>query len=869
MHRSGTSLVASALAAGGIAMGERLLPGDRHNRPGYFEDLDVLDLDRRLLAAACPPGDPGHADWGWTESERLDVPAVVEAHRGDARALVEARAAAGRPWGFKDPRAALLLDFWLSMAPDARFVLPYRLPWEVADSLQRLGADVFLRHPDYGYRIWTFYNRHLLDFRRRHPERTVLVSVDAAVADPGRFAEALRTLGLELPADALARRLEPELFHRLAAGDPLIALAGAVHPACVELLAALDAEASLPAAGLWHAAAPRAPRRQAEPRVTVVVPCHDDGELLIEAVASVERSIDEAYELIVVDDGSRQPRTVAVLDLLAAAGYDVHRLPHGGLAAARNHGFAAARAPFVVPLDADNRLLPGFVGPALAVLAGEPSLGAVYGDRVDFGGRNGRVEVGPFDVHRLAGGNYVDACAVLRRQAWQECGGYDGAMPLQGWEDWELWLAMVERGWVLRWLPEPGFEYRVRPDSMIHALVGSPHFSSVRAYMVGKHAKLYVESLGSAADALRAAERERERYGSRVEEAAAALAARSAELEQARAGLLDLAARLEEARQARAALESDSLRLAGEARDLAADRDLLDRQRAALHGHLARWRERWVEAESSRALRLRRSLVRLRSRLEGRPQTGPAFPCVIGATGGSGTRVFARLAAQGGLAIGAERNEFEDALPIEHFLDRWLAEFWRQGGAEPPHAAPPGMDEAFAAAFGRHLAGEAAAGPRGWKSPRSLYVLPFLAQRLPDLRFLQVVRDGRDMALSANQLQLARYGELLLSAAERQRPEAERSIILWNRVNLWAADAGERLGAAYLRIRFEDLCARPAAVTKEVFRFFDLPGDPRRAARLVAPPESLGRWRRADPELAARLEEAGGPALRRFGYLSA
>jgi hypothetical protein len=265
---------------------------------------------------------------------------------------------------------------------------------------------------------------------------------------------------------------------------------------------------------------------------------------------------------------------------------------------------------------------------------------------------------------------------------------------------------------------------------------------------------------------------------------------------------------------------------------------------------------------------LRRNLVRLRSRLERRPQTGPAFPCVIGATGDSGTRVLARLAAQGGLAIGAERNELEDALPIERFLDRWLAEFWRQGGAEPPHAAPPGMDEGFAAALGHQLAGEAAIGPRGWKSPRSLYVLPFLAQRLPDLRFLQVVRDGRDMALSANQLQLARYGELLLSAAERQRPDAERSITLWNRVNLWAADVGERLGAAYLRIRFEDLCARPAAVTKEVFRFFDLPGDPRRAARQVAPPESLGRWRRADPELVARLQEAGGAALRRFGYLS-
>lgn len=823
MHRSGTSLVASALAAAGIDMGGRLLAGDEQNPPGYFEDLDVLELDRRLLGAASPPGDPGHADWGWTESERLDLPAVAKAHRGEARALIAERAAGGRPWGFKDPRAALLLDFWLSVAPDARFVLPYRLPWQVADSLQRLGADVFLRHPDYGYRIWTFYNRHLLEFRRRHPERTALVSIDAAVADPSRFAHALSTsLGIELPAEALAARLEAELFHSVPAGDPLGVLVGAAHPACIELLAALDAEASLPAAGLWQAAAPRSPRRQAEPRVTVVVPCYDDGELLLEAVASVERSIDLPHELIVVDDGSGQPRTLAVLDLLDAAGYDVHRLPHGGLAAARNHGFAAARAPFVIPLDADNRLVPGFVESAIAVLADDPRLAAVYGDRLEFGGRNGLVEVGPFDIHRLVGGNYIDACAVVRRQAWQECGGYDAAMPLQGWEDWELWLTLVEGGWALHWLRQPAFEYRVRPDSMLHALEASPELSRLRAHVLAKHHELFVRALNTAVAALRDAQSQAEQERDRGAQEASSPAA------------------------------------------LKAERDALDRQRHVLHTHLAAWRAWRSDADASRALRL----VRLRSRLKKRRRTGPAFPCVIGATGGSGSRVLARLAARGGLVIGGERNEFEDALPIERFLDLWVIPFWQGGGAAPPHAAPPGMDEGFAEALAAQLAGGEPGAPRGWKSPRSLYVMPFLAQRLPDLRFLHLVRDGRDMALSANQLQLARYGELLLSAAERQCSEAERSIALWNRVNLWAADLGEHLGAAYLRVRFEDLCARPAAVTGEVFRFFDLPGDLRQAARLVAPPESLGRWRRADAELVARLELAGGAALRRFGYLS-
>ena len=53
--------------------------------------------------------------------------------------------------------------------------------------------------------------------------------------------------------------------------------------------------------------------------------------------------------------------------------------------------------------------------------------------------------------------------------------------------------------------------------------------------------------------------------------------------------------------------------------------------------------------------------------------------------------------------------------------------------------------------------------PWGWKEPRSIYLLPFFHQQLPALRFLHVVRDGRDMALSANQNQLRKHGNGLPS----------------------------------------------------------------------------------------------------------
>jgi hypothetical protein len=175
MHRSGTSLVASYLSRLGVRMGDRLLEADPRNPHGYFEDADFRELNGRILVD-CTAEEPGHRDWGWTQGERLDRERLP-AWRDGARALVRGRS--GRPgvWGWKDPRTTLLLDFWDELLERrGRYLLLYRFPWEVADSMQRLGAAVFLDNPEYARRIWAYYNRALLDFHRRHPDRSALAT---------------------------------------------------------------------------------------------------------------------------------------------------------------------------------------------------------------------------------------------------------------------------------------------------------------------------------------------------------------------------------------------------------------------------------------------------------------------------------------------------------------------------------------------------------------------------------------------------------------------------------------------------------------------------------------------------------------------
>jgi hypothetical protein len=629
----------------GVAMGERLLEAGPANPRGYFEDVDFLTLQRQMLVAATRTDDGGHPDWGWTEREQLDTSAF-EPFVPQARALLAARAVSGGAWGWKDPRTTLLLDFWKGLVPEACHVLVYRHPWAVAESMQQLGAEVFLRHPDYAYRIWAFYNRRLLDFYRRNRDRALLLSVDALGREPGRLAQlVVAKLGVTVADPGRAGPFEHELLHSFPPVDPLVSLVAAAHPRCAELLSQLDTEADLSGAATWRARPIAAPPSDGS-RLSVVIPCYDQGEFLIEAVASVERCVPEPYELIVVNDGSGEPRTLEVLDVLRAGGYRIVDQPNGGLSAARNRGASEAKGPYLLPLDADNRLCDGFAREAIRILDEQPQVGVVYGDRREFGMRAGRARVPPFNLPILLAGNYIDACTVIRRQVWSDNGGFDGAMPHPGWEDWDLWIGTAARGWGFEYLPFETLDYRVRPGSMITAFEDKKLRQQVLAYLANKHRAVFVANMAEvlsfvqdcshgawvAARAREAAEQARA-VAERASEAAIAKAtARQGELDRREAELDLLEAELERLRAELAAGGLDRLRaelaasegqrpeLADRFEDVQEDRALVRAERERLRLELLSWQQRTRELEGTRTFRWRARLIAIKRRL--RPLQG-------------------------------------------------------------------------------------------------------------------------------------------------------------------------------------------------------------------------------------------------------
>jgi glycosyltransferase involved in cell wall biosynthesis len=196
-------------------------------------------------------------------------------------------------------------------------------------------------------------------------------------------------------------------------------------------------------------------------RVAVLIPCHGEGPLLAEAVRSVRER--EPVEIVVVDDASRDAATRAVLDELERGGARViRRRENGGVGVARTDAFEATSAPYVYPLDADDLSIPGVLARMADRLDADPGAAACVGDVVEFG-EHELVRRSParLDPYRVALTNEYPITALYRRTAVQAAGAWQPFFHEQGYEDWNLWMGLAERGARIVHVGGPGYRRRL------------------------------------------------------------------------------------------------------------------------------------------------------------------------------------------------------------------------------------------------------------------------------------------------------------------------------------------------------------------------------------------------------------------------
>ncbi|MHC4512298.1 MAG: glycosyltransferase family 2 protein [Planctomycetota bacterium] len=201
--------------------------------------------------------------------------------------------------------------------------------------------------------------------------------------------------------------------------------------------------------------------------VAVVIPAFNSRQFLEATIASVREQTLVPRELVVVDDGS----TDGTAELVTGLGVRCVRQENSGPAAARNHGVRETAAPLLAFLDADDRFLPDKLERQLALLAESHVVACcsnawVIQDGKRHGLRNSSEVASTLTFESLLAANpVICSTMVLRRDAFDEAGGFDEDRVLVATEDYDLWLRVARLG-RLAYMDAPLAEYRVHDASL-------------------------------------------------------------------------------------------------------------------------------------------------------------------------------------------------------------------------------------------------------------------------------------------------------------------------------------------------------------------------------------------------------------------
>jgi hypothetical protein len=230
---------------------------------------------------------------------------------------------------------------------------------------------------------------------------------------------------------------------------------------------------------------------RADPRVSVLLTVYNYADHLGEALRSTALSDLREIEVVAVDDASTDGSVEAVRSACAELPWlsvkHVRRQRNHGLPASRNLAAEHASADLLFVLDADNQLLPAGLGRLAQALGEHPDAAFAYGiiECFDVNGPSDLLNWLDWDPARLRLGNYIDAMAMVRRSALEAVGGYSTDPALYGWEDFDVWVGMANRG--MHGVRVPDFVARYRRS--LHSMIALANIDSLASWstLLRKH----------------------------------------------------------------------------------------------------------------------------------------------------------------------------------------------------------------------------------------------------------------------------------------------------------------------------------------------------------------------------------------------
>ncbi len=230
-----------------------------------------------------------------------------------------------------------------------------------------------------------------------------------------------------------------------------------------------------------------------QPFISVVIPCYNDGIYLPETIEKIKSQSYKHFEIIVVNDGSTDSHTLEILTQLEKQGVTVLHKENGRMSSARNHGVKHAKGEIIAAVDSDDYFDPSFFEKSLAIFHSEPQTAVVSSYIKLFGEFNAKSKPRGGDQYNFLFSNECSACAMVRKSCWDEIGGYDEEMKM-GYEDWEFYIRITQKGWNIHIIPEYLNFYRQTKKSTRKTQT-EPNRKKIIEYILNKHRDWYLSCL--------------------------------------------------------------------------------------------------------------------------------------------------------------------------------------------------------------------------------------------------------------------------------------------------------------------------------------------------------------------------------------
>lgn len=242
----------------------------------------------------------------------------------------------------------------------------------------------------------------------------------------------------------------------------------------------------------------------------------------------------------------------------------------------------------------------------------------------------------------------------------------------------------------------------------------------------------------------------------------------------------------------------------------------------------------------------------------------PDSPVLIGGIGGSGTRAVCQILIRIGFFMGSELNQAYDAEMFKPFYKNCIRPYLENPSLNPSKKKL--MNQIFLDCLFNHLKSKQGNNEKwGFKRPRSILLLPFLHEIFPKMKFIQLIRDGRDVALSENQTQVHLFGDLFCK--DFVPGTILYNLDFWSRVNLNALDYGlTKLKDNHLVIRYEDLIYESSKTIKKIIDFTNTDFENfSNLTDIIHDPKTIGRWKDRKEEF-SNMSQIAKSALKKFCY---